>query len=61
MVDWGDHTGYKMRCGEWFYLNLGYGKVLSCGLGLSRDWYIITGSHEVRFYLKHNETYDVDL
>lgn len=61
IVDWGDQTGYKMRCGEWFDLYLGYGKVLSCRLELGSDWYIITGQHEVRFYLKQNETYQVDM
>jgi len=34
---------------------------VSCRLELGRDSYIITGSHEVRFYLKQNETYEVDL
>ena len=58
---WDDESGYKMRCGEWFELYLGYGKVLSCRLELGRDWYIITGQDEVRFYLKQNETYQVDL
>ncbi|OZS78500.1 hypothetical protein CF394_07015 [Tetzosporium hominis] len=52
---------HKQRCGEWFELYLGYGKVLSCRLELGRDWYIITGQHEVRFYLKQNETYQVNL
>ncbi|WP_165767548.1 DUF5348 domain-containing protein [Tetzosporium hominis] len=32
VVVWDDETGYRMRCGEWFELYLGYGKVLSCRL-----------------------------
>nr|WP_240189879.1 DUF5348 domain-containing protein [Bacillus sp. P14.5] len=35
--------------------------MLPCRLELGRDWYITTSSHEVRFYLKQNETYEVDL
>ncbi|WP_246188452.1 DUF5348 domain-containing protein [Metabacillus lacus] len=61
IVDWENQRDYKLRCGECFNLNLGYGKVLSCRLELGRDWYINTGSHEVQFYLKQNETYEVDL
>ena len=61
IVLWDDENGYKMRCGEWFELYLGYGKVLSCRLELGRDWYIITGRDEVRLYLKQNEIYQVDL
>ena len=61
VVFWGGNSGYKMRCGEWFELHLGYGKTLSCRLELGRDWYILTGRNDVRFYLKKNETYQVDL
>lgn len=61
VVVWDNETGYRMRCGEWFELYLGYGKVLSCRLEPGRDWYIITGQYEVRFSLKQNETYQVDL
>lgn len=58
---WGDQVGYKMRCGDWFDLHLGNGKILSCLLELGRDWYILTGRNDVRFYLKKNETYQVNL
>lgn len=61
VVFWGDNAGYKMRCGEWFDLHLGNGRTLSCRLELGRDWYILTGRNDVRFYLKKNETYQVDL
>ncbi|WP_349775644.1 DUF5348 domain-containing protein [Halalkalibacter oceani] len=27
IVNWRGQTGYKLRCGEWFELNLGYGKM----------------------------------
>ncbi len=37
VVLWGDQPGYKMKCGEWFDLHLGYGKILSCRLELGRD------------------------
>ncbi|WP_404468660.1 DUF5348 domain-containing protein [Sutcliffiella horikoshii] len=61
IVVWGDNTGYKMRCGEWFDLHLGNGRRLTCRLELGRDWYILTGRNDVRFYLKKNEKYQVDL
>lgn len=61
VVLWDVNSGYKMRCGEWFDLHLGNGRTLPCRLELGRDWYIITGRNEVRFYLKKNETYQVDL
>lgn len=61
IVVWGDNTGYKMRCGEWFDLHLGNGRKLPCRLELGRDWYILTGRNDVRFYLKKNEKYQVDL
>lgn len=61
IVVWGDNTGYKMRCGEWFDLHLGNGRKLPCRLELGREWYILTGRNDVRFYLKKNEKYQVDL
>ena len=61
VVFWGENLGYKMRYGEWFDLHLGYGRTLPCRLELGRDWYIVTGRNEVKFYLKKNETYQVDL
>ena len=61
IVVWGDNTGYKMRCGEWFDLHLGNGRKLPCRLELGREWYILTGRNDVRFYLKKNEKYLVDL
>jgi len=60
IVVWGDNTGYKMRCGEWFDLHLGNGRKLPCRLELGREWYILTGRNDVRFYLKKNEKYQVD-
>ena len=30
VVIWGDNSGYKMHCGEWFDLHLGNGKTRSC-------------------------------
>ncbi|WP_419881695.1 DUF5348 domain-containing protein [Peribacillus sp. B-H-3] len=39
----------------------GNGRTLSCRLELGRDWYILTGRNDVKFYLKKNETYQVDL
>ena len=29
IVFWGDNTGYKVRCGDWFELHLGDGRKLS--------------------------------
>ena len=58
---WGDNTGYKLRCGDWFEIHLGDGRKLSCRIELGRDWYIIVGRNETRFYLKQNETYQVDI
>lgn len=39
VVVWDDETGYRMRCGEWFELYLGYGKVLS---GKVHKWHDIS-------------------
>lgn len=61
VVIWSDNTDYKVRCGDWFVLHLGDGRKLSCRMELGKDWYIIVGRNDTRFYLKPNETYQVDL
>lgn len=61
VVFWGDNTGYKVRCGDWFDLHLGDGRKLSCRIELGREWYIIVGRNDTKFYLKPNETYQVDI
>ena len=61
VVFWGDNTGYKVRCGDFFDLHLGYGRKLSCRMELGMEWYVIVGMNDVRFNLKPNETYQVDI
>nr|WP_299848664.1 DUF5348 domain-containing protein [uncultured Metabacillus sp.] len=61
VVFWGDNTGYKVRCGDWLDLHLGDGRKLSCRMELGRDWYIIVGRNDTKFYLKPNETYQVNI
>lgn len=61
IVFWGDNTGYKVRCGDYFDLHLGDGRKLSCRMELGRDWYIVVGRNDTCFYLKPNETYQVDI
>jgi hypothetical protein len=61
VVYWGDNKGYKVRCGDWFDLHLGDGRKLSCRMELGREWYIIVGRNDTKFYLKPNETYQVNI
>jgi len=61
IVFWGDNTGYKVRCGDWFDLHLGDGRKLSCRMELGKQWFIVVGRNDIRLYLKPNETYQVDI
>lgn len=61
VVYWGDNTGYKVRCGDWFELNLGDGRKLSCRMELGKQWYIVIGRNDTKLYLKPNETYQVNM
>jgi hypothetical protein len=61
VVFWEENTGYKMRCGDWFELHLGEGRKLTCRIELGREWYVIVGFNETKFYLKPNEVYQVDI
>jgi hypothetical protein len=61
VVFWGDNTGYKVRCGDWFDFHHGDGRKFSCRMELGKDWYIIVSRNETKFYLKQNETYQVDI
>nr|WP_299095453.1 DUF5348 domain-containing protein [uncultured Metabacillus sp.] len=42
-------------------MHLGDGRKLSCRMELGRDWYIIVGRNDTKFYLKPNETYQVNI
>lgn len=57
----GNHTGYKVRCGDSFNLHLGDGRKLSCRMELGMQWYIVIGRNGTKLYLKPNETYKVDI
>ncbi|MFJ7727896.1 DUF5348 domain-containing protein [Neobacillus sp. NPDC097160] len=47
--------------GDWFELHLGDGRKLSCRIELGREWHIIVGRNDTKFYLKTNEIYQVYL
>ena len=53
----GRNTGYKMRCGEWVVWS-SFREWQETPLS---NWYILTGKNDVRFHLKKNEKYKVDL
>jgi Domain of unknown function (DUF5348) len=61
IVLWEDYKGYKVRCGEHFDLHLGDGRKLACRMELGREWYVVVGRNDTKFYLKSNETYQVNL
>jgi hypothetical protein len=56
-----ENTGYKMSWGDWFELHLGEGRKLTCRIESGRDFYVIVGFNETKFYLKPNEVYQVDI
>ncbi|MBO0962850.1 DUF5348 domain-containing protein [Neobacillus sp. MM2021_6] len=62
MVFWDNgKSDYKLRCGDSFELHLGDGKRLVCRIELGSDWYILMGQNDTKFYLKPNETYQVNI
>lgn len=62
-VYWGEggNRRYMVHCGESFKLHLGNGMELSCRIELGRDWYLIVGQNDTKFYLNPKETYKVDI
>lgn len=38
VVFWGDNEGYKVRCGDWFYLHLGEGRKEDFLAGWNSEW-----------------------